>query len=73
MGIFRQWVLDYGGPDVVAKQMGKTRQAVQHWMSGFSHPRAKDLPRLIKLSKGKLTLEDILNSSKVGRWPKAGK
>jgi len=69
MGKFRAWVSEKGGPAVVGRLMGKSRTAVEHWVRGHSHPKTKDLPKLIKLSRGALTLEDILNTSKVGRWP----
>lgn len=73
MDKFRDWVTQKGGPGVVARLMGKNQTAVEHWVRGYSHPKLKDVPKLLKLSNGKLTLEDILNTSKVGRWPKARK
>ena len=64
MGIFKEWVRGFGGTRVVAKAMGKKLKTVQHWTTGYSNPKLKDAERLIKLSKGKLTLSDILDAGK---------
>jgi len=70
---FRDWVEKMGGPAAVGKLLGRKPKAVEHWLAGRNHPRLPEAHRILKLAKGELTLDDILKSETVGRWPKEGK
>jgi hypothetical protein len=43
-----------------ANEVGVTTAAVYHWLSGLRHPRRKQALRIIKVSDGAVTLEDLL-------------
>ncbi len=64
MGKFKDWVVGFGGSVAVSKALDKKLKTVQHWTTGYSKPKLKDAEKLIKLSKGKLTLNDIVNAGK---------
>lgn len=61
---FREWVTEKGGTESVAKLLGKKQKAVQHWVRGYSHPKLKDVEKILKLSQGKLTISDILKAGR---------
>ena len=64
MNKFREWVTEKGGTEAVGKLMGKKQKAVQHWIRGHSNPKLKDAQKILKLARGKLTLEDIIKAGK---------
>lgn len=55
---FRKWI-DWYGHNELARAMGVGQRTVSYWAEGQTAPRAKYFIDLIKLSEGKLTLEDI--------------
>lgn len=61
--LFNAWVKDSGGADTVAEKLGVTGFAVRVWMRGEGSPLAKNIGEIIKLSKGKLTFEQIVKES----------
>jgi hypothetical protein len=61
---FRAWIMEAGGTASLAKKLGKSQKAVQHWMTGYSRPKAGDIDKILKLGAGKLTLTDILSARK---------
>jgi DNA-binding transcriptional regulator YdaS (Cro superfamily) len=56
---FEKWVRDYGGTKKLSKILGVNQSAVQHWCGGRARPRLETSYKIIKLSKGSLTLKDI--------------
>lgn len=64
MDKFREWVTEKGGTESVAKLLGKKQKAVQHWLTGHSHPKLKDAEKILKMAGNKLTLTDILKAGK---------
>lgn len=64
MDKFRDWVTEKGGTASVAKLLGKKQKAVQHWLTGYSHPKLKDAEKILKIAGGKLTLIDILKAGR---------
>jgi len=59
MNKFSKWVLDEGGQTVIAEKLGVTPQCVSVWVRGVGRPRAAMALRIVSLSRGKLTLEDV--------------
>jgi hypothetical protein len=58
---FGKWVSDFGGTLALSKKLKCSQKTVQHWLAGRSQPRSHFLNAILKLSKGKLTLKDILD------------
>lgn len=57
---FSKWVEEFGGPVKLAYTLGVSDFAVRHWLNGLGTPKVTNIQELIKLSKGKLTFEDIV-------------
>jgi hypothetical protein len=55
---FHAWLLK-AGVAKTAKNLGVTRSAVYAWLSGSSAPRSLLAPRIVKLSRGALTMADV--------------
>jgi hypothetical protein len=53
-----EWVECYGKADL-ARDIGVTWAAVDRWTSGIHYPKPEHAHRIIELSNGILTLEDI--------------
>ena len=64
------FVRHHGGPDAIAKKLGVTGGAVRYWLNKEVSPTTKHMIKLIKLSKGKLTFESIIRSTKEMRGEK---
>jgi DNA-binding XRE family transcriptional regulator len=59
---FVDWV-NKEGRTALAEKLGITRQAVNAWCSGASAPKLSLAPKLIRLSKGKVTLDSIVTTT----------
>lgn len=60
---FQQWVDAYGGAEKVALDLHVTVHAVHHWMKRKGWPKVLIILRIISLSEGKLSFEDIVRST----------
>lgn len=61
---FRRWVYETGGPYVLAEKIGVTYQAVYKWLHRHHGPGILTAEKIVKLSKGKLTYQDIAEGVK---------
>jgi hypothetical protein len=63
---FEKWVKSQGGTTHVAAKLGVTSMAVQQWLLAKASPRALTIQKLILMSKGKLSFDDIIHATKKG-------
>lgn len=61
MNKFIQWVEKSGGVPRLAVLLGVTPHAVRVWVRGHGTPRASMIAKIIRLSKNKLSFEDIVS------------
>jgi len=66
---FQDWVASEGGSFPVSKKLGVTHVAVKAWLNRKGWPKVKNIIDLIKLSKGQLTFDNIIESTR----PKANR
>lgn len=59
-----RWIDSQGGVAAVAKKLKVTRQAVYIWRSGLGAPKHKTVERIVKLAKGKLTLQGVIKEAR---------
>lgn len=59
----KQFIMNYGGPNKVAKKLGVTSFAVRYWIRNQSTPRPETLLKLVKISKGQLTHQSVLKET----------
>lgn len=64
---FQSWIEDYGGVPKLAKRLKVTPHAVRTWIKREGYPKVETMRELVKLGKGKLTFETIIESTKPGR------
>lgn len=57
---FERWVLENGGTGSIAQKIGVHQVSVSNWCSKRCIPATNNINKILKLSKGKLTLTDIL-------------
>lgn len=62
---FQEWVADFGTPERLATELGVTAWSVRNWISGRCYPKMQTMLRIVKLSKGALTIETILRDTTV--------
>lgn len=60
---FRNWVEEFGGIPKLAKELGITEHGVRIWTRGDGSPRAEPLLRILVLSKGKLSYQQIIKET----------
>lgn len=58
-----EFIKEYGGATKLAAKLNMGEQAVRVWMRGDGSPSAKVIDEIIKISKGKLTFDDIFKCS----------
>jgi hypothetical protein len=58
----KKWITQHGGIVLVAKRLDVDTRTVGYWLQGYSTPRLTTLVKLMALSKGALTMNDILKS-----------
>jgi DNA-binding transcriptional regulator YdaS (Cro superfamily) len=61
---FEKWVRKFGGTKAVADALGVNQTSVQHWCAGRARPRLEASSKILSLSKGELTLADIVRGTK---------
>jgi len=57
------WVEEYGGISKLAKRLKITDHAVRAWLRGESTPCLKNLIVIVKLSEGKLKLDQVIRET----------
>lgn len=64
---FGTWVREFG-PGKLRRELGVTKSAVHAWVAGVISPRPTKARKIVELSEGALTLEEIYRQpSLVGR------
>ena len=67
----RDWVDAYGGVPKLSEKLCISPWTVRIWLRGGGAPTAEMIMKLIKLSKNKLTFQDIYNeATKLSRGSK---
>jgi hypothetical protein len=61
---FEAWVLSNGGSRGVSNLLGVHQVTVMMWMARKSIPSTKPLLKLLEISKGELTAQDIMDGCK---------
>lgn len=64
---FNHWIRVRGGPAGVGKLLGVTRHAVMYWRQGVVTPRPDTMLAIVRLSRGRVTLAEIVRSTTRGR------
>ncbi len=57
------WVYRKGGPIKVAPSLDVTPHAIRRWFHRKNSPTAKTMLKIVKLSKGKVSLEQIIHET----------
>lgn len=60
---FSEWVYSVGGREKAASLLGVTRPAFSYWLQGKAVPKAETMARIVKLSKGKVTIGEIVEET----------
>lgn len=60
---FRNWIEKQGGSDRVAVALDVTSFAVRHWRDRKGYPKIETIRKIVKLSKGELTLSDVIDGT----------
>lgn len=63
---FEKWVRDFGGTIKLAEALGVNQSTVQHWCAGRARPGLESSSKILSLSKGRLTLKDIVDGTEYG-------
>lgn len=61
LGKFQKWLVDIGGPNVLASKLGVSNYVVNHWKRGDGWPRISIILEIVRMSKGKLSIEDVID------------
>lgn len=59
-----EWISANGGRDAVARQLGVTEEAIHYWLRKRITPRVETMQRIVELSKGKVSFEEIIEETK---------
>jgi hypothetical protein len=57
------WVYRKGGPVKVAPLLGVTPHAIRRWFNRQNSPNPKTMLKIVKLSKGRVKLEQIMHET----------
>jgi transcriptional regulator with XRE-family HTH domain len=60
MNKFQKWLADFGGAEVLASRLGVTCHVVNRWRRGEGWPRIAIILKIVKLSRGALTTDDVI-------------
>ena len=63
---FEKWVREFGGTLAVAEALNVNQTSVQHWCAGRARPGLEACSKILNLSKGELTLSDIVKGTRNG-------
>lgn len=69
---FHRWVSAHGGAEKLAKELGVTAHAVRWWLRRQGWPNVKVMIEIVRLSKGKLSFNDIIAACKPRTTVKRG-
>ncbi len=61
---FERWVREFGGPYKLSQKLKVSDSAVGSWIRRRGPPNLATAIKIIELSKGKLTVDDILEGTK---------
>lgn len=61
---FQIWIEREGGPRVVARLLGTESPTVRSWLAGISSPKALTMQKIVRLAKGAVSYDDIINETK---------
>lgn len=61
---FAKWVHEQGGYSVVCKLLGVSRAALHLWFAQQTGPKLVTAQYIVKLAKGAVTYDDIINETK---------
>lgn len=67
---FSKWVETKGGAEGLATLLGIKAPRIRAWLRGQTTPQALLLQRIVKLSRGALTYDDVINETKKKRVKK---
>jgi hypothetical protein len=59
MGRFHEWIDKYGRANL-ARTLNVSGATITYWLTGATSPKSATMVKLVELSKGKITLHDIL-------------
>lgn len=71
MNKFMRWVETNGGRAATARKLGIAPMRVQHWVAGENGPQALLMQRIVKMTRGRVSYDDIINATH--KRAKAGK
>ncbi len=58
------WISANGGRVKTAHDLGVSTMTVHHWLRSFVTPRAETVLKIVALSGGRVTIDDIIRSTK---------
>lgn len=61
---FREWIEKRGGRLIVAEELGVTPVAIHYWLENGVTPRYGTLIKIAALSKGALSIDQLLHETK---------
>jgi hypothetical protein len=64
---FKTWIANQGGPKVLAPKLGVSEIAVYKWMQGNATPLSRTLIKILRMARGKLTINEILAARDFGK------
>lgn len=64
MAKFRDWITSQGGVVAVAHSLKIGRHTVYAWLDGRASPKALMMQKIVRLSKGAVSYDDIINETK---------
>jgi DNA-binding phage protein len=60
--LLQRWVERYGGPDKLAVELGVSSLTVRFWLKRRGYPQVDTMRRVVELSGGHLSYDDIIVS-----------
>lgn len=63
---FEKWVTDFGKENL-AEKIGCHPAAIRYWLKGYSTPQLVFVRRMLEISNGSLSLDDICRGTRVNR------
>ena len=63
---FKKWIELQGGPKALARKLGTESPTVYAWLRGAASPKALTMQKIVKMSRGALSYDDIIDATKGG-------
>jgi DNA-binding phage protein len=57
------WIEENGGVVVIAQKLNVKQRTIYYWIHRKVHPRVEMILKIVKLSRGALTIEDVVRST----------